>query len=310
MSKTSIHLPCSFREKIVNCFGVEGSEWLATLELRVQQVADEWNLTVVAPVPDLSYNYVLFVENSDQQACVLKMSLPGEEFENELQALQIYDSVGCVKLLHADVLNGAMLLERLQPGTMLSTERDEDKAIYLFCEVWKKIRRPLPERPSFPFVTDWATTFTAYCSLNSSDQPIPVEVVQKADNYMQELSMNAHDIQLLHGDLHHNNILFSEQKGWIAIDPKGVGGDPVFDIVPFLVNHLFKNEDPRSVLNKRIDRICENLVLHRSRLLKAAYAMSILKACWSIESKDWYWKEMYQCAQWIEKLLLEEQEEC
>lgn len=310
MSKTSIHLPCSFRDKIVNCFGVEGREWLATLELRVQQVAHEWSLTVVAPVSDLSYNYVLFVENSDQEACVLKMSLPGEEFENELQALQIYDSAGCVKLLHSDVLNGALLLERLQPGTMLSEEQDENKAIHHFCEVWNKIRRPLTEGYAFPMITDWATTFTDYCASPSIKRPIPVEIVQKADNYMQELSMNAHDIQLLHGDLHHDNILFSEHRGWIAIDPKGVGGDPVFDIVPFLVNHLFKNEDPRSVLNKKLDSICENLVLHRSRLLKAAYAMSILKACWSIESKDCYWKEMYQCALWIEELLMKEQEEC
>lgn len=310
MSKTPLHLPYSFQEKIVNCFGDEGRKWLASLANRMEQVTHEWGLTIVAPVPNLSYNYVLFVLDSDRQACALKMSLPGHEFENEVKALQTYGSDGSVKLLQVDVFNGAMLLERLQPGTMLSEEHDENKAIQLFCEVWKKSRRPLPERHVFPMMTDWATAFTNYCASNSIERPIPVEIVQKANNYMQELSMNGYDIQLLHGDLHHDNILFSEHRGWIAIDPKGVGGNPVFDIVPFLVNHLFKNEDPQSILSKRIDSICEQLVLDRSRLLKAAYAMSILKACWSIESKDWYWKEMYQCARWFEELLMEEQEEC
>jgi streptomycin 6-kinase len=33
----------------------------------------------------------------------------------------------------------------------------------------------------------------------------------------------------LHGDLHHGNILFSETYGWVAIDPQGLIGDPVYD---------------------------------------------------------------------------------
>ncbi|MBS0351162.1 MAG: hypothetical protein JSR33_08260 [Proteobacteria bacterium] len=37
---------------------------------------------------------------------------------------------------------------------------------------------------------------------------------------------------LLHGDLHYANILWSEQNGWLAIDPQNVIGEREFDI-PF-----------------------------------------------------------------------------
>jgi streptomycin 6-kinase len=41
----------------------------------------------------------------------------------------------------------------------------------------------------------------------------------------------------LHGDLHHDNILRSA-RGWLAIDPKGVWGDPAYETA-----NAFRNPD-------------------------------------------------------------------
>jgi streptomycin 6-kinase len=35
---------------------------------------------------------------------------------------------------------------------------------------------------------------------------------------------------ILHGDLHHGNVLFSSERGWLAIDPKGLYGELTFDV--------------------------------------------------------------------------------
>lgn len=43
--------------------------------------------------------------------------------------------------------------------------------------------------------------------------------------------------KFLHGDLHHFNILWSDEKSrWVPIDPKGLAGDPAFEAIAFLRN--------------------------------------------------------------------------
>src|SRR6266567_6137524 len=34
---------------------------------------------------------------------------------------------------------------------------------------------------------------------------------------------------LVHGDLHHDNVLSSARAGWLAIDPKGVAAEPAYE---------------------------------------------------------------------------------
>ena len=43
---------------------------------------------------------------------------------------------------------------------------------------------------------------------------------------------------VLHGDLHHENMLFDAQAGWIVIDPKGVIGKPCLEMGRYLLNYL------------------------------------------------------------------------
>ncbi len=55
--------------------------------------------------------------------------------------------------------------------------------------------------------------------------PIPEQMVVSAESTFRELLSTAPSTPvLLHGDLHHGNIL-STQHGWLAIDPKGIIGE-------------------------------------------------------------------------------------
>ena len=157
-----MNLPISFKEKIINCFGTPGEEWLHSLEGNTIKIADDWGLTMESPVTNLSYNYVIHVIDQNNHPFILKMGLPGFDFTNEIRTLQLYNGQGCARLVKADAEQGAMLLEKLQPGTMLSKEDDETVVIQNFCHVWKQIRRPLPKDGEFPTVLDWASAFTKY----------------------------------------------------------------------------------------------------------------------------------------------------
>jgi streptomycin 6-kinase len=51
-------------------------------------------------------------------------------------------------------------------------------------------------------------------------------LLEEAETLFAELNASMAEPFLLHGDLHHENILAAEREPWLAIDPKGVVGEP------------------------------------------------------------------------------------
>lgn len=289
-----------FQEKITNAFGPAGKAWIDSLEQRVETYLQKWELTSEGPVDNLSYNFVLKVRDSNGTPLILKLGVPNFDTRNEMVTLKAYNGEGCAQLLKSDPENGVMLLERIVPGTMLSAERDEMVVIENFIKVWQAIRRPVPGGTSTPSLIHWFDGLTRY--RNSGGGPISLEHVQLAEEYFQQVLNTSEGPQLLHGDLHHENILYSKQMGWMAIDPKGVAGDPYFDVVSFLINQLESKADPKSTLKLRVDTISEQMGLDRQRLLKAAIALGTLYACWGVEDLA-DWETTYQCVKWFIEFL-------
>jgi streptomycin 6-kinase len=289
-----------FEVKIMNAFGEDGRRWLDSLEGTVQLFLQKWELTSEGPVNNLSYNYVLKVRDLEGMPLILKLGVPNFDTRNEIQTLQYYNGEGCARLLKYNLEHGVMLLEQLVPGTMLSEETDEAQVISNYIKVWKEIRREAPSETSTPFITRWFEGLSREEHLNGS---IPVEHIQLAKECLKQILETSTGPELLHGDLHHENVLFSEQHGWMAIDPKGVIGDSYFDIVSFLVNQLDSKEDPKGIVRFRVDLISEGLRLDRQRLLKAAVALGTLYACWGIEDGDPDWERTYQCVKWFIEFL-------
>jgi streptomycin 6-kinase len=296
-----MQISSKFQEKIINAFGQDGKSWLDSLESTIQTYLEKWELTSEGPVENLSYNYVIKVTDSAGTPFILKLGVPNFDTRNEMKTLQIYNGDGCARLLKYDLEDGVMLLERLVPGRMLSTVSDEMIVIENYTKVWKAIRRPLLDGVSTPSLTHWFEGLTNY--RNSGDSQISLKYVQAAEEFFQQVMDSSEGSELLHGDLHHENILYSEQNGWMAIDPKGVAGDPYFDVVSFLVNQLDSKVNPKGILKLRVDTICEQLGLDRQRLLKASIALGTLYACWGIEDQDPDWEKTYQCVKWFIELL-------
>ncbi|MEH7115379.1 aminoglycoside phosphotransferase family protein [Neobacillus niacini] len=293
----------SFQEKIINAFGEEGKNWLDSLEETVEFFLQKWNLTSEGPVDNLSYNYVLKVIDQEGAPLILKLGVPSFDTRNEMVTVQAYDGDGCAKLVKSDREKGVMLLERLVPGRMLSEEQDEVVVVETFIKVWEAIRRPVPSEGVTPSLNNWFEGLARYRdNFPHDDGPISHEHVQLAEAFYQEVLETSTGPQLLHGDLHHENILYSQTKGWMAIDPKGVAGDPYFDVVSFLINQLELKADPKNIVKLRVDTISEQLGFDRQRLLKAAVALGTLYACWGVEDQA-DWETTYQCVKWFIELL-------
>ncbi len=68
---------------------------------------------------------------------------------------------------------------------------------------------------------------------------------------MDTLMRDAEPQLLLHGDLHHWNILDDASRGWMAIDPKGVIGASCLDVGWFICNAMdFESGELRSEKRK------------------------------------------------------------
>lgn len=299
-------LPIEFEQRVRNSFGTEGEVWIASLEERVNCFAKHWGLTIEQPVHNLSYNYVTNAVDSRQTPYILKLGVPDLAYRNEMETLGLYNGHGCARLVKEDRVRGAMLLENLTPGHMLCNLSDEEVVVQEFISVWKKLRRDVPEDCDLPLITDWAVSLEDYQKNHLDiDGDLPNERVSQALHYFRELWDTTETLGLLHGDLHHGNILYSQERGWLAIDPKGVVGDPYFDLIQFMLNNLIEKPDPKTLLRYRVERISELLALDKRRLLKAAIAMSMLYACWFVEDKHPAWIERLQCAQWFNEFLEE-----
>ena len=137
--------------------GEAGLAWLRRLPSLTKELAGRWSLEVGSPFPDLSYNWVVPALRADGTPAVLKLSFPEDkEFRTEASALAAFGGRGICRLLELDLERGAMLLERLLPGTDLTSVEDDEEATTIAAGVIKKLRRPAPRDHAFPTVAGWA----------------------------------------------------------------------------------------------------------------------------------------------------------
>ncbi len=239
---------------------------------------------------------------------ILKLGVPNRELTSEIAALRLYNGHGACRLLDADADKGMLLLERLHPGRMLSTMMDDEHATRIAADVmsqlWKsssdfsryKTTTPAPAGGAGEVVTtdfiqlkDWFDGFKRLRQqFNGGTGPMPEKLVETAETLSQELLAENKDETLLHGDFHHFNVLESE-RGWLAIDPKGVIGPRGYELGPFLINpndRFLNGGNPRAQTEKRIAILSEMLGMERERIRNWGICHAVLSAWWSIEDND------------------------
>jgi streptomycin 6-kinase len=263
--------------------------WLAGLPALVEEMAERWGLRLEPHFPGIELNYVAPAVRADGTRSVFKLSRHLEDTRSEIAALRIWDGSGAARLLAADEERGALLIERLVPGTMLVevAERDDDAATSITAELLQRLwQEPPPTSHGLTTVERWCAAFDRNrASLLDGVDGFPIATFARADELRRELLASTSEPCVLHGDMHHYNVLRAERAEWLTIDPKGLLGDRHFDICQF-----FRNPRPtREALNsRRLDVFCERLGLDRERARGWLYVHSVLDACWSYEEGlDW-----------------------
>ena len=123
--------------------------------------------------------------------------------------------------------------------------------------------------------------------------PLPAPLVEQAEALFAELIASQAEPVLLHGDLHHFNILAARRQPWLAIDPKGVVGEPAYETGALLRNpaEMLAGPHPGRILARRVDQLCEELDLDRERVRGWGVAQAVLSAYWSWEDHGHVWDD-------------------
>ncbi len=295
------YLPETVSRMAVETRGPSGRAWLTRLPRLIEECAEAWSLSVDLPFPHLSYNYVVPVTKSDGQPLVLKICFPDEDFRNEANALQYFQGRGCAKLVDVDTKRGALLLERLRPGLGLQAVTDDERATSIAASVMRKLWYPLPRVTPYPTIADWVKGMARRSpALVKATPEFPARWIRHALVLYSELASKSDELVVLHGDLHHANILSAEREEWLAIDPKGLIGERACEPAVLLINALPKKHEVhkiRPILARRVRQLAEELELDRERVRAWGIVRSVLAAYWCLESFGHGWDWAISCAE-------------
>ncbi|WP_245994449.1 aminoglycoside phosphotransferase family protein [Tengunoibacter tsumagoiensis] len=280
-------IPEHFANVMMTLFGEEGRVWLDRLPAILAASEKRWGLTIGAPVGNLSFNYVAHAVLADGTEAIVKTGLT-DEFPAQPEALRHCAGHGMVQLLAYDELEQVMLMERVQPGKTLRAVEHDEVAISVAASVMRQLWRPLPaQHYPFPTIGDWGKAFARIRKQYAGGPcPMPYEYLDRAERLYAELSASQAEPVLLHGDLHQDNILFSERELWLAIDPKGVIGEPAYDTGALLRNFwpdILSHPNQKQLLTRRIDQLSAELNIERERIANWGFAQAVLSMLWCIE---------------------------
>ena len=225
----------------------------------VRECVAEWELRLGDPYVAGAGGYTTRAELADGTPVVLKVSLPHREAEHEPDALERWDGDGAVRLLARDDARAAMVLERCEPGTYLSSlELDPalDVLIGLLPRLWRGAAEP------FHTLVDEAAWWLEYLPYKWNRR-YERRLLEAAIDALSSLAPTQGELVLVHQDLHGDNVLAAQREPWLVIDPKPLLAEREFGIAG-IVRSPELGHSKRAV-RRRLDRLTSELGLDRDR---------------------------------------------
>lgn len=187
---------------------------------------------------------------------------------------------GAVRVLAEE--DGVLLLERATGPCSLATMAragQDDEATRILCRTARRLHEHRgPPPPDLVPLDGWFEPL-----LQAHDK---AGILAEGRNVARKLLASQQEIVVLHGDIHHENVLDAGPRGWLAIDPKGLLGDRAFDFV-----NLLRNPDEATALApgrfaRQVEVIADAATLDRTRLLQWTLAFASLSAVWILGDGD------------------------
>jgi streptomycin 6-kinase len=251
-------------------------DWLRELPDLIDEVRDEWQLTLSAPLHGGSCSWVAPTTLPDGTHAIVKIGWPHREMYAEPLALRAWADRSAVRLLAHDPDRHSLLLERCEPGTPLTAD---DRPAGDRLRAAGAVLRDLWPAPVPHGLEDLGAVLLEWADLAEERMArlrpgYDPGLVGYGVELLRTLPASAERRVILHGDANPGNFLAARRRPWLAIDPKPMVGDPGYDPWPLLgqVDDPFVYDDPAPLVRDRIALLADELELSADRV--AAYCVA------------------------------------
>jgi len=249
---------------------------------KLREATARWTLDAIVPVADTATSRVFRARSAGRRVALKILKPYGADEINGAHVMAWYGGSGSAEILGIE--DHTILMEWLDGGPLADIIRKDnardDEATAILCAVASAL---LQDRPgSIPTLMPLELKMQP---LLASDLGfIPEQhrpAARRAQAMCADLLATTSVRRPLHGDFHHDNVVGSA-RGWLAIDPKGLVGDPHYEVA-----NVFRNPYGAGELAIRPARIAAladafaaRLGLERKRLLQWAAAHATISAIW------------------------------
>lgn len=276
----------------------EAEPWLANLPDTIGKICEEHEVELIRQHD--SYEAIVLEGLSPGLGAVVAKFGHPTRFLQSIRASRMFAEHGGVPVLAACEKRGVLLTRKIEPGaTLLSIfqKGNDDHATELAAATIVRLRSVgVPAANAFRHGNDFAVAF------DQKAEKIPLGVstlIPRAKAILAELLQDDRPLTLLHGDLHHDNIVIDADGAAYVIDPKGIIADPAYEVGAWMRNpmDLYDNSDPSMLLRRRFDIFCNDLGEDRERLRAWSFVQMCLAAIGLFEDEQKAWPRAFEFAE-------------
>lgn len=230
-----------------------GDAWVAGLPGTIAALRQRWGITVGESLTGGTAAYVARVTTATGDPAVLKISVPGVGFDQEIRTLLAAGGRGYVRVLDAAPDLDAVLLEPLGRRLTEAALTPDDRLDVLAALLSIAWQLP-PDGPAENLATGLIDL------IGKLRRPEHDAVIDEALRCARRRSaaFDPDRCVRVHGDAAAANVLERPGDGWVFVDPEGFVGDPDYDrgvAARDWCDELTAAPDPRALLRSYCRRL-------------------------------------------------------
>ncbi len=220
-------------------------------------------------------------------AAILKVSHSSEEIAGGA-LMEWWGGDGAARVLARE--GEALLLERATGARSLAEMARggaDNEATRILCAAGERLHaaRSSPPPPTLVPLETWFRQLWPTAEAQGG-------LYARAAAAARALLAEPREVSVVHGDLHHGNVLDFGERGWLAIDPKGLIGERSYDYPHIIMNPDVETATAPGRLARRVEVISEAARVEPRRLLTWIVAYAGLSASWTLGDGDDPWRAL------------------
>ena len=263
----------------------------------VEKYRKPWELSEIEFQKSLSTNSLIFYAVSKQYGRVILKALINNGFYKEILACKLFQGENFCKIYEYSLEDQVYIMERIMPADTLYESAPRNDRIKIVGRIFKGLHKTDIPDSAFPTYSEWFEAGKEGTK-NRKDCEELYQYLYSAERMLADINQKYSRNLLLHGDLHHENILKNENGSYTVIDPKGVIGDPVFDLSRFILDE-FRDDltsEPKDVIIDFVQKLGDGVGIPCEILLRCLYIETVI---WLFREELTNGESLEECQQLI-----------